>query len=51
VLWISFSVLIELQPLTPRGFDEFDPGFQAYTGFLLMEAYYSNPVLVCCGDA
>eukprot|EP00041_Stephanoeca_diplocostata_P005251 m.58859 g.58859 ORF g.58859 m.58859 type:complete len:943 (-) comp15657_c0_seq16:1812-4640(-) len=34
------------KPLVPRGYEMFDPGFACYQGFLLIELYYSNPVML-----
>lgn len=34
------------KPLVPRGYEWIDPGFACYQGFLLVELYYSNPVML-----
>eukprot|EP00040_Diaphanoeca_grandis_P015948 m.81997 g.81997 ORF g.81997 m.81997 type:complete len:983 (+) comp25477_c2_seq1:183-3131(+) len=34
------------KPLVPRGYEAFDPGFACYQGFLMVELYYSNPVML-----
>jgi hypothetical protein len=34
------------KPLVPRGYEFWDPGFACYQGFLLVEMYYSNPVML-----
>ena len=35
-----------LQSLVPRGFELKDPGFSAYAGFLRLECFYGNPIIV-----
>ena len=34
------------KPLVPRGYEWIDPGFATYQGFLYVEMYYSNPVML-----
>ena len=34
------------KPLVPRGYEWIDPGFACYQGFLYVELYYSNPVML-----
>ena len=34
------------KPLVPRGYEWIDPGFATYQGFLFVEMYYSNPVML-----
>ena len=34
------------KPLVPRGYEWVDPGFACYQGFLYVELYYSNPVML-----
>ena len=50
ILWINCIVVLHILrldvPLTPKGWEGYDSGFSAYAGFLVVDEYYSHPVLL-----
>ena len=50
ILWMflfGFLHLVRLDvALTPKGWESWDSGYAAYTGFLYLEEFYSHPVLL-----
>lgn len=42
LLWVSRLD----KNMMSRGYELYDPGYRAYVGFLLLEYYYSNPIMI-----